>query len=74
MNGRLRLNPRKLLLSKWTARQPRNREKHFLVSELICDEEGTLLQVELQAVLTRRSERLAWQALQDGERWQMGWK
>ena len=65
---------RKLLLSKWTARQPQNREKHFLVSELICDEEGTVLQVELQAVLTQRSERLDWQALQDGERWQMGWK
>ncbi len=74
MSSKLRLNPRKLLLSKWTARQPQNREKHFLVSELICDEEGTVLQVELQAVLTQRSERLDWQALQDGERWQMGWK
>jgi len=33
-----RLNPRKLLLSKWTAALPQNREKHFLVSELFCDE------------------------------------
>jgi tryptophan-rich hypothetical protein len=33
-----------------------------------------VLQVELQAVLTQRSERLDWRALQDGERWQMGWK
>jgi tryptophan-rich hypothetical protein len=74
VNGRLRLNPRKLLLSKWTARQPQNHEKHFLVSELICAEDGTVLQVELQAVLTQRSERLDWRALQDGERWQMGWK
>ena len=70
----LHLNPRKLLLSKWTARQSRNREKHFLVTELHCDEEGTVLQVELQAVLTQRSERLDWRALQDGERWLMGWK
>lgn len=69
-----RLNPRKLLLSKWTACQPQNREKHFLVSELFCDEEGTVLQVELQAVLTRRSQRLDWQTLQDSERWQMGWR
>lgn len=72
--SRRRLNPRKLLLSKWTARQPQNREKHFLVSELVCDEEGTVLQVELQAVLTRRSERLDWRVLEDGERWLMGWK
>lgn len=65
-----RLNPRKLLLSKWTARQPQNREKHFLVSELLCAEDGTVLQVELQAVLTQRSERLDWRALLDTERWQ----
>ncbi|MBB2495724.1 TIGR02450 family Trp-rich protein [Aquipseudomonas ullengensis] len=74
MSDRTRLNPRKLLLSKWTARQPQNREKHFLVSELFCDEEGVVLQIELQAVLTQRSERLDWRDLQDGTRWQMGWK
>ncbi|EPL08561.1 TIGR02450 family Trp-rich protein [Pseudomonas sp. CF161] len=69
-----RLNPRKLLLSKWTAALPQNREKHFLVSELFCDEEGTVLQVELQAVLTRRCQRLNWQDLQNDSSWQMGWK
>ncbi|MGH8419916.1 MAG: TIGR02450 family Trp-rich protein [Pseudomonas sp.] len=69
-----RINPRKLLLSKWTAAHPRNREKHFLVTELFCDEEGTVLELELQAVLTKRSERTAWQALKDDERWSMGWK
>ncbi len=69
-----RINPRKLLLSKWTAAHPRNREKHFLVTELFCDEEGTVLELELQAVLTKRSERTAWQVLKDDERWSMGWK
>ncbi|MCO8168216.1 TIGR02450 family Trp-rich protein [Pseudomonas sp. 21LCFQ02] len=69
-----RINPRKLLLSKWTAATPQNREKHFLVTELFRDEEGTVLEIELQAVLTQRTERLAWQVLQDAQRWQMGWK
>lgn len=69
-----RLNPRKLLLSKWTAAQPLNREKHFLVTELFRDEDGTVLEIELQAVLTQRSERLDWHELQDAQRWQMGWK
>ncbi len=69
-----RLNPRKLLLSKWTAAQPQNREKHFMVTELFRDEEGTVLEIELQAVLTQRSERLPWQALQDDAAWRMGWK
>ena len=69
-----RLNPRKLLLSKWTAALPQNRKKHFLVSELFCDEEGTVLEIELQAVLTRRCQRLNWQDLQNDSAWQMGWK
>ncbi|ALE89650.1 TIGR02450 family Trp-rich protein [Pseudomonas versuta] len=68
-----RLNPRKLLLSKWTAATPHNREKHFLVTELFCDEEGNVLELELQAVLTRRSQRLPWQSLQDAAAWKMGW-
>lgn len=68
-----RINPSKLLLSKWTAAQPKNREKHFLVTELFRDEDGTVLTVELQAVLTQRSERFEWQALRDQNHWKMGW-
>ncbi|ETK20420.1 hypothetical protein H097_04659 [Pseudomonas sp. FH4] len=69
-----RINPAKLLLSKWTATRPRHKEKHFLVTELFRDEQGTVLEIELQAVLTRRAERLAWHNLQDAEHWKMGWK
>lgn len=69
-----RINPAKLLLSKWTATQPRHKEKHFLVTELFRDEHGSVLEIELQAVLTRRAERLAWQSLQDAGQWKIGWQ
>lgn len=69
-----RLNPRKLLLSKWTATQPHNREKHFLVSELFCAEDGSVQQIELQAVLSQRCQRLDWRELEDAARWQIGWQ
>jgi tryptophan-rich hypothetical protein len=69
-----RINPAKLLLSKWTAARPRNKEKHFLVTELFRDEDGAVLEIELQAVMTLRAERLAWQTLQNAEAWQIGWK
>ncbi|MCX4063558.1 MULTISPECIES: TIGR02450 family Trp-rich protein [Pseudomonas] len=69
-----RINPDKLLLSKWTAAHPKNKEKHFLVTELFRDEEGTVLELELQAVMTRRGKRLPWQTLQDAETWTIGWK
>ncbi|MCH4875030.1 MULTISPECIES: TIGR02450 family Trp-rich protein [Pseudomonas] len=69
-----RINPRKLLLSKWTAATPEHREKHFLVTDVFCDEEGTVLDIELQAVLTQRTQRMPWQRLQDMQTWTMGWK
>jgi tryptophan-rich hypothetical protein len=69
-----RINPRKLLLSKWTAARPLNREKHFLVTELFRDEQGTVLEVELQAVMSLRNQRISWTHLQDAETWRMGWQ
>jgi tryptophan-rich hypothetical protein len=69
-----RFSPRKLKLSKWTARQPRNKEKHFLVTDLLLDEQGELLQIELQAVYSQRSQWLDWRELRDDEQWQMGWR
>ena len=69
-----RLNPNKLLLSKWTASRPQNRERHFLVTELLRDEQERVIAVELQAVLTGRSEQIDWQQLLDSERWQQGWR
>jgi tryptophan-rich hypothetical protein len=71
---RNRINPRKLLLSKWTAAHPQHREKHFMVIDLLKDEEGTVLEIELQAVLTKRVQRLPWQVLQGAEQWLMGWR
>lgn len=73
--ARHRLNPRKLLLSKWTAVRPVNKEKHFLVTELVMADDGqTVVGVQLQAVMTHNLQHLPWQALQDAEQWRMGWK
>ncbi len=69
-----RFNPDKLLLSKWTATRPQNKEKHFLVTELLRDEDDLLLQVELQAVLTRRSQWIDWHVLHDDQQWLFGWR
>jgi len=71
----VRLNPRKLLLSKWTALQPRNKEKHFIVTRLLLPEDPAqpITQVELETVYSRRSEVIAWQTLTDSSRWRQGW-
>ncbi|MCP9337547.1 TIGR02450 family Trp-rich protein [Stutzerimonas xanthomarina] len=67
-------NPDKLLLSKWTATEPQNKEKHFLITELLRDENSVLVQVELQAALTQRSQWIDWRELRDDQRWLFGWQ
>lgn len=68
-----KFNPRKLKLSKWTACAPVNREKHFLVTQVICDEADRPIGIELQAVHSGRLELLDWTELRDEKRWRMGW-
>ena len=69
------LNPKKLLLSKWTAVNPCDKEKHFLVTRLINPEAAPhqIELVELEAVLTRRSILLPWADLIDKQKWLQGW-
>ncbi|HDY97686.1 MAG TPA: TIGR02450 family Trp-rich protein [Pseudomonas sabulinigri] len=70
-----RFNPRKLLHSKWTARAPQKREKHFMVTACHWnDDETELLSIELQAVLTGNCYPLEWRQLRDSEAWLQGWK
>ena len=68
-----RVNPKKLQHSKWTAVQPRNKEKHFLVTDVILDAEGHPQDCILEAVLSRREIQLDWRELKDAGQWRMGW-
>lgn len=71
-----RLNPKKLLLSKWTAVVPRDKEKHFIVTQVITPEQLDLPieWVELEAVYSRRSFSLPWRELTDTSAWLQGWQ
>lgn len=73
---RTRLSPRKLLLSKWTAVQPQDRERHFLVTAVVepTTPGSPPEEVELEAVLTKRVLRLPWRALTDRSHWLQGWR
>lgn len=67
------INPQKLLLSKWTAVSPQNKEKHFMVTKLLRDELENIVGCVLEAVLTQRTQELHWQVLQDDSHWRQGW-
>ena len=68
-------NVNKLLLSKWTAITVKNKQKHFIVTELIRDELTQAVEVcELQAVIDKQLYRIRWQELKNKELWIQGWK
>lgn len=69
-----RINPNKLLNSKWTAIQPVNRHRHFIVTSVIKSDDGLITTCEIEAVLTRKVSEIDWRELKDSDRWAIGWK
>jgi len=69
------LNPKKLLLTKWTAVTPLAKQKHFLVSRVIQPELPTdpIEWVEIEAVFSKATQIIAWRQLQDDMVWRQGW-
>ncbi|MEY4528653.1 MAG: hypothetical protein RL768_2372 [Nitrospirota bacterium] len=69
------VHPKKLLHSKWTAVAPVDREKHFLVIHVCLPEDPTapIEWIDLEAVYTKRVERIPWRVLADETRWRQGW-
>ena len=72
---RNQINPQKLLLSKGTAVNPQEKEKHFLVTKVIDPEQPKHLieLVVMEAVLTKRSFTMRWEDLTDTTKWVQGW-
>ena len=69
-----KINPKKLLNSKWTAVEPIKREKHFMVTEVEFDEEGAVISCSIEAIISKRSIPIQWQDLKDMSHWVYGWK
>lgn len=69
-----RINPEKLLMSKWTATQAERRERHFIVTRLIRAEDETIIGCVLEAVINKNTYEINWLELKDSSRWLTGWK
>jgi tryptophan-rich hypothetical protein len=72
----MNLNPQKLLMSKWTAVNPREKEKHFLVARVVNPEaqKHKIQEVEMEAVMSKRRFILRWEELLDTTKWLQGWQ
>jgi tryptophan-rich hypothetical protein len=69
------LSPKMLLMTKWTAVKPRNREKHFVVPRVIEPEPPSMRveQVDLKAVHSTQVYLMHWRELTDMSLWCQGW-
>lgn len=69
------LSPKKLLHTKWTAVEPRNKEKHFLVTKIIEPETSgaPVVSIEIEAVHSRRIRVIARRELKNVLQWRRGW-
>jgi len=68
------VSPKKLLNSKWTARHPQNKEKHFMVIDIEFDEFSKVTRCLIQAVMTKREFEISWVLLKNSAQWLAGWK
>jgi tryptophan-rich hypothetical protein len=69
------LNPKKLLLTKWTAVTPLAKQKHYLVSRVIKPDMPTdpIELVEIESVFSKETQIIQWRDLQDDGVWLQGW-
>lgn len=69
------LSPKKLLHTKWTAVEPMNKEKHFLVTRVVepVPPGSPVVSVEIEAVHSGRTQLIAWRELKDAARWRRRW-
>jgi tryptophan-rich hypothetical protein len=69
------LNPKKLLLTKWTAVTPLAKQKHFLVSRVVKPELPTdpIELVEIESVFSKVTQLIPWRDLQNDAVWRQGW-
>lgn len=69
------INPKKLLLSKWTSVTVIEKEKHFIVSKVHWKEGSTtkLEKVTIEAILTKNTKQIPWETLKDRSLWLPGW-
>jgi len=69
------LNPKKLLLTKWTAVKPLAKQKHFLVSRVIPPNLPTdpIEWVEIEAAYSKATQIIPWRDLRNDDAWRQGW-
>lgn len=68
------INPKKLFNSKWTKLAVRNKEKHFIITEVEFDDAQKVEHCLIQAVITKNEYPINWRDLKNPKLWRLGWQ
>ena len=70
-----KVGSKKLISSKWTAVQPIDKEKHFVVIRVFERRTGesTTVHLELESILSKRVRSMPLHELSDATFWKRGW-
>jgi len=69
-----KVNPKVLLHSKWTKMSVENKEKHFIVTEVVFDENQNVTFCLIEAVINHNEYAINWRDLKNSVLWKIGWQ
>ncbi len=69
-----KVSPKALLHSKWTKVDVKNKEKHFLITEVKVDEDQRVIECIIEAVISRNEYAIDWRDLKNSRHWKIGWQ
>jgi len=69
-----KINPKVLMRSKWTKMEITNKEKHFIITKVNFDEQQTVVQCVIEAVMTQQEYEIDWRELKYDYMWKAGWQ
>ena len=69
-----KVSPKALFNSKWTKVDVLNKEKHFVITKVLIDENQTITQCIIEAVISHNEYEINWRDLKNSLCWKVGWQ
>ena len=69
-----KVSPKVLLHSKWTKMDVCNKEKHFVITKVTLDENQSIVECIIEAVITHNEYSINWRDLKNSLLWKIGWQ
>ena len=69
-----KVSPKALLHSKWTKVLVNNKEKHFVITKITVDENQSIIECLIEAVINHNEYQINWRDLKNSDAWKIGWQ